>query len=272
MRLIPNALALPCRAMLTAAALAMLALPAAAQSPFSPRIYVNNSAVTQYELDQRMRFMEALGGTANPEKAALDALVEDRLYQIAAKAAKITVTDAQLTQGLTDFASRGNMTVDQFKARMAAAGVAEETLRDFVRSGLLWREVVRARYAGRVDITNSEVDRAMQAEAQRPAMEIAISEIILPMVEPYRDQSLEIAALIEEQVHGPELFAEAASRFSASRSRERGGALDWMPEARLPPLIAGPVQDGPRADHRPDRGAECAGLLHGARAARRRAP
>lgn len=226
-----------------AALLSLAPAMAPAQGLYSPRVYVNNAAVTQYELDQRMRFMQELGASGDVEQQALDALIDDRLYQAAAKAAKITVTDAQVEQGIADFAARGNLTVDEFRARMRGAGISDQTLRDFVRSGLMWRDVVRGRFAGKVQITNAEIDRALSAESIRPGMEIALSEIILPMIEPYREQSQQIAQLIQQEVHGPDLFAEAARRFSASSSRERGGALDWMPAGRLPPMIAGKVAE-----------------------------
>ena len=224
-----------------ALALSLSAAPLAAQGLFTPRAYVNNAAVTEFELQQRMRFMEVLGAAGDVEKQALDALIDDRLYQAAGKAANVTVTDAQITQGITEFAGRANISPEEFSARMRQAGVEEQTIRDFVRAGLLWREVVRSRFGGKVHVTDSEVTRAMQAESRRPSMEIALSEIILPTVEPYRDQSLQIADLIEREVHGPDLFAEAARRFSAARSRENGGALEWMPANRLPPSIAGQV-------------------------------
>lgn len=221
--------------------LTLAAGPLAAQGLFTPRVYVNNSAITQYELDQRMKFMELLGAGGNVEKQAMDALVDDRLYQIAAKAAKVKVTDADVTKGIEEFAARGNLSVDEFKSRLREGGVAEQTVRDFVRAGLMWRNTIRGKYAGRVTVSNAEVDRAMQAEAQRPAIEVALSEIILPTVEPYREQSQQIAQLIQQEVHGPELFAEAARRFSAARTRENGGAMEWMPRSRLPPMIAGAI-------------------------------
>ena len=40
------------------------AAPAAAQNPFEPVIYVNNKAVTRYEVGQRQRFMQILGAPA----------------------------------------------------------------------------------------------------------------------------------------------------------------------------------------------------------------
>lgn len=224
-----------------ALALSLSAAPLAAQSLFTPRAYVNNAAVTEFELQQRIRFMQTLGAAGDVETQALNALIDDRLYQAAGKAANVKVTDEQIAQGIAEFAGRANIAPEEFAARMRQAGVEEQTIRDFVRSGLLWREVVRARFGGKVHVTDSEVDRALQAESRRPSMEIALSEIILPMVEPYRDQSLQIAELIEREVQGPELFAEAARRFSAARSRENGGELEWMPLNRLPPAIAGAV-------------------------------
>ena len=53
--------------------LAATALPALTQAgPLSPVAYVNNSAVTQYELDQRVRFLEILRAPdANREAATI---------------------------------------------------------------------------------------------------------------------------------------------------------------------------------------------------------
>ena len=57
--------------------LAATALPALTQAgPLSPVAYVNNSAVTQYELDQRVRFLEILRAPDANREAALQALID----------------------------------------------------------------------------------------------------------------------------------------------------------------------------------------------------
>lgn len=66
-------------------------LPVWAQgNPFQPLIYVNDGAVTRYELDQRVRFMEALRAPETGAEAAEKALIEDRLRMFAARQLGIT--------------------------------------------------------------------------------------------------------------------------------------------------------------------------------------
>lgn len=233
MRFNPLATAL----VLTLGAALPAATPVAAQGQFSARAYVNNAAITQFEIDQRIAFMRLLGAGDPTVDEALEALIDDRLYAMAGKIQKITVTDDQVRTGMSEFAARGQMTLEQMIPRLQAAGVSEQTFREFVRAGLIWREVVRARFAPRVNVTEADIDRALQVESIRPDREILLSEIILPMVPEYADQSRQIAQLIRENVRTADEFADAASRFSASQSREAGGALDWMREGNLPPQL-----------------------------------
>ena len=74
------------RILLGAAMAAMLAgaglgpLPAQAQGNlFQPLVYVNDSAVTRYELDQRVRFMQLLRAPDSDPVTAEKALIDDRL-------------------------------------------------------------------------------------------------------------------------------------------------------------------------------------------------
>src|SRR5699024_587686 len=68
---------LPCLAL--AATVALGAPLAAAAQDFSPVVYVNNSAVTRYELDQRVRFMQVLRSPEQGAAVAETQLIEDRL-------------------------------------------------------------------------------------------------------------------------------------------------------------------------------------------------
>ncbi len=69
---------------------------------------------------------------------------------------------------MTEFAGRANLTAEEFVGELQKVGIAPETFRDLVVAGLLWREAVRARFAGQVTVTEADVDKALQADA-RPA-------------------------------------------------------------------------------------------------------
>ena len=68
----------------------------AAGGPYSPVILVNEQAVTQFELDQRIKFLTLLRVPGDPQAEAMKGLIEDRLRSEAAKRAGITLTDAQI--------------------------------------------------------------------------------------------------------------------------------------------------------------------------------
>ena len=89
----------------TAVVLVSLALgtPLLAQDLFAPRLYVNDRAITNYEVEQRALFLRVLRAPGNPEEEALKALTEDRLRQTEAERLGIKLVEKDLTAGLTEF-------------------------------------------------------------------------------------------------------------------------------------------------------------------------
>src|SRR6056297_324606 len=109
---------------------------------------------------------------------------------------------------MAEFAGRVDLTTEEFVARIAEAGVAEESFRDFVRAGVAWREVVRNRFGPRAQVTEAEVDRALSLTSRRGGAEALISEIILPARNPEEQARAErIAADISANVSGAGAFA-----------------------------------------------------------------
>ena len=146
-------------------ALATTVLPgaASAQNLFSPAIVVNDSVVTYYELDQRTRMNQVLNAPGNPAEAAREQLIDDRIRLQAVQQAGIVLSEEDVLDGMSEFAGRANLTREEFVQALEGAGVAEQTFRDFVRAGLGWRELVQARFVGQVNITDTEIDRALSA-------------------------------------------------------------------------------------------------------------
>ena len=107
-------------ALVAAAPMAALPLiaptPAVAQeeNPFAPRVTVNGSVITNFEIAQRALFLRALRLPGDPEKEAIRALIEDRLGQQAAKAAGVTVSAEDIAGGMTEFAARANLSAEEF--------------------------------------------------------------------------------------------------------------------------------------------------------------
>ncbi len=222
----------------TAIALGLaLTAPVLAQDLFTPRLYVNDRVITNYEVEQRAMFLRVLRAPGNPEEEALKALTEDRLRQTEAERLGLKLTEADLKTGLTEFASRANLTVDQFVAELDKAGIAPETFRDFVSAGLLWRQAVRARFLGQVPISENDIDRALEASARPRALQVLASELVIPAPEGQEEAAMAQAQELSDSISGEAAFAAAARRYSAAPTAGSGGRLDWLPLANLPPAI-----------------------------------
>ena len=214
-----------------------LTTTAQAQNMFAPAVKVNEQVVTNYEVDQRAKFLTLLRSPGDPQTEALKALINERLQLAAAVAAGIKLTDEQVLVGMEEFAARANLSVEDFTKAIAGGGVAQESFRDFVKAGLAWRELVRARFGPRAQITEAEVDRAIALTSGKGGLRVLLSEIILPAhTPPAKAQSERRAAQITK-LTSTAAFSAQARRHSASGSRGRGGQLDWMPLPNLPPQI-----------------------------------
>lgn len=216
-----------------------LAQPAAAQaSPFAPQVIVNDGVVTVWEVEQRRRFYEVLGLPGDAAREAVERLIEDRLRLQAAQQLGIRASEADIADGIAEFAGRANLSPEEFTAALAEEGVAPETLRAFVEAGVVWREVVRTRFASRVQVTEAEIDRALALTSRQGGARVLLSELILPATEEYVAETGPLAERLSGSIRSEAEFAEAARRFSVARTREAGGRLDWMPLANVPADVA----------------------------------
>lgn len=211
--------------------------PVLAQDLFAPRLYVNDRAITAYEVEQRALFLRILRAPGNPEDEALKALTEDRLRQTEAERLGLKLTEAEITAGMTEFAGRANLTPEEFVAELAKAGVAAETFRDFVAAGLLWRQAVRARFLGQVPISENDIDRALEASSRPRALQVLASEIVIAAPEGQEEAAMAQAQELSDTLSGEGTFASAARRLSAAPTAGSGGRLDWLPLANLPAAI-----------------------------------
>lgn len=226
------------------AALLALGMPQGAAlaqgSPYAAALYVNDRAISNYEIDQRARFMALLRAPGDPRTEAEKGLIEDRLRLDAAKQAGIRVAPDQIKNGMTEFASRANLTAEQFVQALGQGGVEAATFRDFVEAGIAWREVVRAKYGEKLTVSDADIDRELSVTENRGAgPRILVSEIILPMTGKYGHLATRRARELSEGGLSQAEFAGFARKYSSAPSRDAGGQIGWIPLTNLPMEVRG---------------------------------
>ncbi len=233
----------PLHRWLIAAALAFVTTAAAqAQGLFETAIIVNDTAITQYEIEQRARFLQLLRAPGDPQEEARRGLIEDRLRLSETRRAGITPSPEEIEQGMSEFAARANLETEQFMAAIAQQGVAAETFRDFVVAGLAWRTYVRGRFGPRSQVTEAEIDLALsQNTSGRGQVRVLLSEIIVPAQGPNAERNAALIERLSTSIRSESAFASAARRFSAAPTRGRGGRLEWLALGQIPPVLRASV-------------------------------
>ncbi|MFV1492565.1 peptidylprolyl isomerase [Phaeobacter sp. JH18-32] len=219
-----------------AAAVIFAPAPAAlAQGLFAPAVTVNDAVVTNYELQQRARFLTLLRDPGDPLEKAREDLIEDRLKLDVLAQAGIEPTEEEIVAGMTELAGRANLSLQEFLNVLGQNGVAPETLRDFTRVGIAWREYVAARYLAQARPSEEEIDRAMGL-AGSGGVEVLLSELIMPINAQNAAQVEDIAQQVS-RITTTSAFSQAAQQYSATATRQSGGRLPWMPLTNLPPQL-----------------------------------
>ena len=197
---------------------AALCVPAMAQNLFKPVAQVNDSVITEFEVGQRVRLLQVLNAPGATRDAALNALIEDRLRILATQAAGLELGAEGLNAALEEFAGRANLSTQEFVGLLGQAGVSQETFRDFVAVNVAWRDLIRARYSNRVQISEDEIDRALSASGESGSIRVLLSEIIMPAPPP---RLAEVQARAERIAQSTSIaeFSGFARQYSATATR-----------------------------------------------------
>jgi peptidyl-prolyl cis-trans isomerase SurA len=213
---------------------AMGSAPQAIANPFDAVLAVNDRVITQYELDQRQLFLEILRQQGDLPQLARSGLIEDRLRLFAAEEAGMKIGPEQVLAGMEEFAGRANLTTDEFLQLTGEMGLASETFRDFVEAGMIWREVVRAKYAAGVTITEAEIDRAIANFQPTGASRLQLLELVLPGENGDLSGAQALARRLQVQIETEADFAAFARSNSAGETAVSGGRIGWQRLSELP--------------------------------------
>lgn len=208
----------------------------AAQGLFDPVAVVNDTVVTEFEVEQRMRFLTLLNAPGAGRDTVIETLIDERLRAQAIANAGLDLSPEALAEGLDEFSSRVNLSTEEFKVALSENGVAPETFEEFVKIGVSWRDFIGARFGRRLEITEAEIDQALGSTSGDTTIRVLVSEIIIP-APPERLQEVEEIARQIAATTSAEEFSDYARQYSATATRDNGGRLDWQSLSNLPAIL-----------------------------------
>ena len=207
---------------------------------------VNDDAITDFDLNQRIQFaIKTSGLTDSPDlrqrmsPQVLRQMVDERLQIQNAKRLGVGASDAEVQQRLAEIERGAGMSPGQFKPFLQSIGVPYEVAAQQFEAQIAWGKIVRRRVRSQVDVSEAEIDDAMnRLRANVGKTESRVAEIFVPVdrTESNADAKKSADRIIDQLKRGAP-FAAVAQQFSQGASAQTGGDLGWILPGSLDPTL-----------------------------------
>lgn len=229
-------------------------LSVADQSLDSIVAIVNGSVITQSQFDQQKSLILAQlqqSSTPTPAPAALHKQILDNMIDLElglqqAKAQKVTVSDAQVTQTLTNIAQQNNMSVTQLQAAVAQQGLDWGLYRDQIKNQMIINEVEQSQIVNSISVTDADVQAYLSTHGKQmdEVTQYHLQGILVPLA---KTASATDVLKAQRQAETIAASLEAGENFNTTAVDEstgqklQGGDMGWRTLAQMPPQLANMV-------------------------------
>jgi len=189
----------------------------------------------------------AMPPAAEIQKQLLERLIVDRAQLQLAKELGIHVDDTMLDRAVARIAEQNKMTLQAFRDQVEREGTSFAKFREEIRDEITMQRVREREVDNKIQITESEVDNELAAEAAAPQtqQEFNLAQILVRIPENASAEQIgerrKRAEDILGQLGAGGDFARLAATYSDSIDALKGGELGWRSQDRLPQLFVDAV-------------------------------
>jgi peptidyl-prolyl cis-trans isomerase SurA len=213
---------------------------------------VNGDVITGTDVDQRLALIVAANqGKIEEEEMKrlrlqiLRNLIDETLQIQEAKAADVTVADAEVDQSYARVASQNfGQNTSAMDAYLKRIGSSTESLKRQIRGELSWQRLLQRNVQPFINVSDDEVnDVIARLKASKGTEEYRLGEIYMSAAPDARQQVYENASKIVQQLRGGGSFVAYARQYSEASTAPVGGDLGWVRLAQLPTELQAAARD-----------------------------
>lgn len=210
------------------------------------------------DVNDRLKLIMVSAGLPNtPDVVAkvkpqvIGGLIEEAIKRQEGARLKLTADPAEIDDAIKDIAAQNKMTPDQFQEMFKRGGIPMRTLKDQIRSQLLWVKIVTKQLRPQIEISESDIDVELEnIKAKMGQNEYLVSEIILPIDRPQDEgDALQLGQKMIAQIRAkPESFSALARQFSRAAGAVQGGDLGWVAGVQMPEELENALNHAEKGD------------------------
>ncbi|MCU0925330.1 MAG: peptidylprolyl isomerase [Hydrogenophaga sp.] len=219
---------------------------------------VNSEPVTNHEVRQRLLRVEqqltqqggALPPRAELARQVMEQLVTERALLQTATELGLRVDEAALAQAEQSIAAQNQLSLDEFRRRIAAEGMDQNRLRNELRNQILLQQLREREVESRVRVSESDIDdfiREQKNSTDLSQLELNLAHVLVRVPETANEEQVKAlqarAQRALDRARQGEDFGAVAREFSDAPERENGGLFGPRTADRLPALFVEQTRD-----------------------------
>lgn len=144
--------------------LALCGLPSTSARAQGVIAMVNGEAVTNSDIEQRMK-LGALQGKRFPDrKAALEDIINDKVKIKEAKKFGLELTSSEVDAAFANMAQRMRMSQEQLAKMLEGNGIRPNSLKAKIRADIVWSQLVRGRFQQSLLVGEKDILSAIESK------------------------------------------------------------------------------------------------------------
>ena len=220
----------------------IMSVPASAQSSQGIVAVVNNTVISDYDLEQRVGLALVTSGvqrTPEIEDAlrpqALNRLIDEKLKMNEAARYNISIPEQEIQNALGRIAQDNNMSFEEIERVLSENSVTVESLRSQLVADIAWNRLLEGLFLPQISVSQGEIDQAYErAVNERSQTQYLVSEIVLPFNSAATENvARENAYRLLQPLRTGSPFAPLAQQFSQSPTSASGGRIGWVVAGQL---------------------------------------
>nr|WP_300378432.1 peptidylprolyl isomerase [Henriciella sp.] len=213
---------------------------------------VNDQPISYSDVRERASLLLLTLGAQRPSQEqiaqitdqALDELIDEKLQIQESAEYEIEVSEQEINAAVADMARQSGMDRETLLGVLRESGVDPQSLQEQMRAEIAWRQIMGGLYGSRIRISSNQIDeRLKRLETNAQKTQYRLGEIFLYTAnEQEKQQALNGAETILEQLRNGAPFEVAAQRFSSAPTSAAGGDMGYVSLADVDPDVAEAVR------------------------------
>ena len=145
-------------------------------------VTVNGDPITSYDIEQRSKLIQLTTRKAPARGDVVNDLINDKLKIHIAKRYKLEIDDNDVNKAFNDMAHRMRLDGEGLVKMLAQQGVAAYTLKDRIRSEMVWQQIIRGKFSPSLQQNEKEVALALETRGKDDKSEPTYDYTLRPIL------------------------------------------------------------------------------------------